>query len=98
MVLLVLLIDGVIQTEGKCIRDKVIMTSQNSTDRPVCERRGYFVRFFGFARGAGGELSIARSSAAVRFSASSRGNRSSASASRLLGVRCFALDSFLVMA
>lgn len=67
---------------------------QNSLDRPVTERRGYFARFFGFARGAGGEFSIVLSRFSVLFSASARGNRSSDSASRLLGSRRFGLDGF----
>ena len=73
------------------------MIRHASPDRPVTEGRGYFARFFGFVRGAGGELSIARSSSAVRFSAASRGNRSSDSASGLLGFRRFGFGVLLVM-
>jgi hypothetical protein len=67
---------------------------ENSPDRPVTERRGYFARFFGFARGAGGEFNNVRSRSSARRSASSLGNRSSDSASRLLGVRRFGLGGF----
>jgi hypothetical protein len=51
--------------------------------------RGYFTRFFGFARaflGFGGEFSIVRSKSSVLFSPSSRGSKSSDSGSCLLGV------------
>ncbi len=64
--------------------------SQYPPDRPVTERRGYFARFFGFARGAGGELSSVRSRSSARRSTSSRGSRSSDSDSRF-GVRRFGL-------
>jgi hypothetical protein len=67
-------------------------------DRPVSERRGYFARFFGFTRGAGREFSSVRSRSSARFSASSLGNRSSDSASRLLAVRRFGLGGFPFMA
>jgi hypothetical protein len=72
---------------------------QTSTDRPVSERRAYFVRFFGLARafrvnGFGGEFNIVRNRSSVRFSPSSRGNKSIDSAFRLLGVRRFVSGGF----
>jgi hypothetical protein len=72
---------------------------QNPPDRPVraTERRGYFARFFGFTRGAGGEFSIVRSRSSVRLLTSSGGSKSSDSSSRLLGVRSFRLGGFVVM-
>jgi hypothetical protein len=72
--------------------------TQNATDRPVTERRGYFARFFGFDRafrGFGGEFNIVRSKSSVLFSPSSLGNKSSDSSSVLLGVRRFGLGGMV---
>ena len=70
---------------------------ENPRDRPVTERRGYFARFFGLARGIGGEFRSVRNRSSVRFSASSRGNRSSGSSFRLLGARRFGFCGFAFM-
>ena len=56
-------------------------------DTPAFGKRGYFARFFGFARafgvyGSGGLVNIVRNNASVRFSASPRGSKSSDSISR----------------
>ena len=70
---------------------------ENSPDRPVTERRGYFARFFGFTRGFGGEFSIVRNRSSLRRRTSSGGSKSRDSAPRLLGVRCFGLRGLAFM-
>ena len=55
-------------------------------DRPVFDKRGYFARFFGFARafgvnGSGGLVSIALSNPSVRRCASPCGSKSSLASS-----------------
>ena len=70
---------------------------QNSPDRPVTERRGYFARFFGFTRGFGGEFNIVRSRSSLRRSISSRGSKSSGAAFCLLGACRLGLGVFAFM-